>query len=51
MMRQSHLRLAKELIEIKIASKINTIDFEDGSGNTFIYTTVDDPGKIKFIKL
>jgi hypothetical protein len=51
MMKQSHLRLAKELIEIKIGSKILTIDFEDGSGNTFIYTTVDNPGETKFIRL
>jgi hypothetical protein len=51
MMKQSHLRLAKELIEIKIASKINTIDFEDGSGSTFIYTTVGSPRDNKFIRL
>ena len=51
MMKQSHLRLAKELIEIKTKSKVSTIDFEDGSGNTFIYTTVENPGNIKFIRL
>ena len=51
MMKQSHLRLAKELLEIKIASKVLTIDFEDGSGNTFIYTTVDNPNDIQFIRL
>jgi len=51
MMKQSHLRLAKELIEIKTKSKVSTIDFEDGSGSTFNYTTVDSPRENKFIRL
>ena len=47
----SHLDLAKELIELKFKVKINTIDFEDGSGKKFIVTTVSNPLKKQFVKL
>lgn len=48
---KSHLDLAKELIELKFKVKINTIDFEDGSGKKFIVTTTDNPLRKRFIKL
>ena len=48
---KSHLDLAKELIELKFKVKVNTIDFEDGSGKKFIVTTTDNPLRKRFIKL
>ncbi len=48
---RSHLDLAKELIELKFKVKVNTIDFEDGSGKKFIVTTTDNPLRKRFIKL
>ena len=50
-MKQSHLRLAKELIQIKTKQRVITIDFEDGSGSTFLYTTEQYPHIKKFIRL
>jgi hypothetical protein len=48
---RAHLDLAKELIELKFKVKINTIDFEDGSGKKFIVTTTDNPLRKRFINL
>jgi hypothetical protein len=50
-MKESHLRLAKELIEIKTKERVGTIEFEDGSGSTFIYTIEHNPHIKKFIRL
>ncbi len=50
-MLQSHLDLAKELIELKFKVKVNTIDFEDGSGKKFIVTTTTLPLKKQFVQL
>jgi hypothetical protein len=50
-MLRSHLDLAKELIELKFKVKVETIDFEDGSGKKFIVTTTDNPLRKRFIKL
>jgi len=50
-MLQSHLDLAKELIELKFKVKVNTIDFEDGSGKKFIITTTTLPLKKQFVQL
>ncbi len=48
---RAHLDLAKELIELKFKVKINTIDFEDGSGKKFIVTTATNPLKKQFVRL
>jgi len=48
---RAHLDLAKELIELKFKVKVETIDFEDGSGKKFIVTTTDNPLRKRFIKL
>lgn len=50
-MLQSHLDLAKELIELKFKVNIISIDFEDGSGKKFIVTTKDNPLKKRFVRL
>ena len=48
---RSHLRLAKELIELKFKVQIATIDFEDGSGSKFIVTTKQAPTLKQFVRL
>ena len=48
---RAHLDLAKQLIELKFKVKVETIDFEDGSGKKFIVTTTDNPLRKRFIKL
>ena len=50
-MLRSHLDLAKELIELKFKVKVETIEFEDGSGKKFIVTTTTQPLKKQFVKL
>ena len=45
------LDIARQLIELKYKVKINTIDFEDGSGYKFIVTTTNNPLKKQFVKL
>ena len=48
---RAHLNLAKELIELKFKVKVETIEFEDGSGKKFIVTTTDNPLRKRFINL
>ena len=50
-MEQSHLAIAKELIELKWNVKVITIEFEDGSGKKFIVTDDSDPAKKRFVML
>ena len=50
-MQATHLRLAKELIEVKHPIQVNTIKFEDGSGSKFIITSKSNPNKETFIQL
>jgi hypothetical protein len=50
-MLRAHLDLAKELIELKFKVKVETIEFEDGSGKKFIVTTTDNPLRKRFINL
>ena len=50
-MQKTHLRLAKELIELKHLVQVNTIKFEDGSGSKFIITRKSSPDKETFIQL
>jgi hypothetical protein len=50
-MKEAHLELAKELIELKFKVKVITIDFEDGSGKKFIVTTNINPLKKRFVRL
>jgi hypothetical protein len=47
----SYLDIAKQLIECKFKVKVNTIDFEDGSGKKFIVTTTTQPLRKQFIHL
>ena len=50
-MQNQHLRIAKELIELKYNVKVINIEFEDGSGNKFIVTETSNPLKKRFIVL
>jgi L-2-hydroxyglutarate oxidase LhgO len=50
-MEQSHLVIAKQLIELKYNVKVTTIEFEDGSGRKFIVTETSNPLKKRFIVL
>ena len=50
-MEQSHLAIAKELIELKWNVKVVTIEFEDGSGRKFIVTDNINPLKKRFVML
>ncbi len=50
-MEQSHLAIAKELIELKWNVKVVTIEFEDGSGRKFIVTDDINPSKKRFVML
>jgi hypothetical protein len=50
-MQNQHLRIAKELIELKYNVKVINIEFEDGSGNKFIVTESSNPAKKRFIVL
>jgi len=50
-MEQSHLAIAKELIELKWNVKVVTIEFEDGSGRKFIVTDDTNPAKKRFVML
>jgi hypothetical protein len=50
-MEQSHLAIAKELIELKWNVKVVTIEFEDGSGKKFIVTDDFEPAKKRFVML
>jgi hypothetical protein len=50
-MEQSHLAIAKELIELKWNVKVVTIEFEDGSGRKFIVTDNTNPAKKRFVML
>ena len=50
-MEQSHLAIAKELIELKWNVKVATIEFEDGSGRKFIVTDDINPSKKRFVML
>ena len=50
-MEQSHLAIAKELIELKWNVKVITIKFEDGSGRKFIVTDNTNPAKKRFVML
>ena len=50
-MEQSHLAIAKELIELKWNVKVITIEFEDGSGRKFIVTDDSNPAKKRFVML
>ena len=50
-MEQSHLAIAKELIELKWNVKVITIEFEDGSGRKFIVTDDINPAKKQFVML
>jgi hypothetical protein len=50
-MKDNHLRIAKELIEVRYGVKVTSIDFEDGSGSKFIITTTSKPFKKQFIVL
>jgi hypothetical protein len=50
-MKEAHLQLAKELIELKFKIEVLTIDFEDGSGLKFIVTTKSNPIKKQFVRL
>ena len=51
LMEQSHLAIAKELIELKWNVKVATIEFEDGSGRKFIVTDDSNPSKKQFVML
>jgi hypothetical protein len=50
-MKDNHLRIAKELIEVRYGVEITSIDFEDGSGSKFIITTTSKPFKKQFVVL
>jgi hypothetical protein len=53
-MKEAHLQLAKQLIELKHLRegiKVTSIDFEDGSGRTFIFSTTIDLNHKMFIRL
>ena len=50
-MERNHLKLAKELIELKFKVKVILINFEDGSGNKFIVTTTRNPLMKQFVVL
>jgi len=50
-MQETHLRLAKELIEIKYLIKVDSIRFEDGSGSKFLVTATGSPKAERFIQL
>lgn len=50
-MKENHLRIAKELLETRFHVKITSIEFEDGSGSKFIVTTANNPTKRQFVKL
>jgi|688.fasta_scaffold359262_2 hypothetical protein len=50
-MQNQHLRIAKELIELKYNIQVLNIEFEDGSGNKFIVTESSNPAKKRFIVL
>ena len=50
-MQNQHLRIAKELIELKYNILVLGIEFEDGSGNKFIVTESSNPAKKRFIVL
>lgn len=50
-MEKSLLNIAKQLIEIKFQVEVNSIEFEDGSGNKFIVVTKSNPGKKQFVVL
>ena len=50
-MKEAHLKLAKELIELKFKIEVLSIDFEDGSGLKFIVTTKSNPLKKQFVRL
>lgn len=48
-MKENHLRIAKKLIEVMYNVNIASINFEDGSGSTFIVTLAN--GENKFYRL
>ncbi len=50
-MEQSHLAIAKELIELKWNIKVISIEFEDGSGRKFIVTDDSNPAKKRYVCL
>jgi hypothetical protein len=51
MMNKAHLELAKQLIELKYNVKVETIEFEDGSGKSFNVTTTINPLKKRHVRL
>ena len=50
-MQNQHLRIAKQLIELKYNIQVLGIEFEDGSGNKFIVIESSNPAKKRFIVL
>ena len=48
-MKENHLRIAKKLIEVMYNVNIASINFEDGSGSTFVVTLAN--GENKFYRL
>ena len=50
-MQATHLRLAKELIQIRYLIKVDSIRFEDGSGSKFLVTATGSPKEERFIQL
>jgi hypothetical protein len=50
-MEKSHLRIAKEYIELLFKVEVLSIDFRDGVGNKFIVTTKDNPLKKQFVSI
>jgi hypothetical protein len=53
-MKEAHLQLAKHLIELKHLRedvKVAYIDFEDGSGKSFIFSTTVNPNHKMHIRL
>ena len=50
-MNKAHLELAKQLIELKHNVKVETNEFEDGSGRSFNVTTTINPLKKRHVRL
>ena len=50
-MQATHLRLAKELIELRYLIKVDSIRFEDGSGSKFLVTSAEGSKAERFIQL
>lgn len=50
-MKNGHLEIARQLIELKFGVKVTSIEFEDGSGRSFNVTTSTNPLKKQHIRL